>query len=69
MANLIFTNNTSKNPDYYQVNGGLNPKQFESINRIIEHPNGAIYVACDHGENKFLARLAPDARDFEVLSE
>lgn len=66
---LVYTANFDNDrPDYYTVNAGLTADQYKNINKIIQCPSGAIYVASVRGHaDAFVARADGVGGTFEIL--
>jgi hypothetical protein len=65
---LIYTNTfNTPSPQWFQVNGGLTPTQYQAINFIVVCPNGAIYVGTKNNPNGFFARASSVGSPFTIL--
>jgi hypothetical protein len=56
-------------PNWRQVNAGLTPAQYQSINRVVPCPNGALYVAGLDASTQFLARAPYIGGTFEIIED
>ena len=68
-AGLLYSANfNSTSPTWLQVNAGLTTAQYQSINKIVVCPNGAVYVGRSGvGVNTFLARAPYVGGTFVIL--